>query len=236
MKAQVILQLVQLQDGFAAAGEPDRRPSIRIRTREAVRLLAAQELDVDADRMRLSFDCRNCQRGNDGRHGQPQLLLDGAPAAARLSYARSGRWLLAALSFRPVLLGVDIEDAADDAFRPEDNIDAVMLTASERPLVEQAADPRRLRAQLWTRKEAVLKSTGHGLRLSPDTIGVAGADGEPRLSSWPGEAGDRPGLQLLDLALTDAGAAAPPSLAAALAVGGSADPKITYRDIAVVQG
>jgi 4'-phosphopantetheinyl transferase len=236
MKAQVILQLVQLQNGFPAASGPDRRPSVRARTREAVRLLAARELNVDADRMRLAFDCRQCTRGNDGRHGQPHLLLDGAPAPARLSYARSGRWLLAALSFRPVLLGVDIEDAWADAFRPEDNIDAVMLTQSERTLVAQAADPRLLRARLWTRKEAVLKSTGHGLRLPPDTIGVAGAEGEPQLSGWPGEAGDRPGLQLLDLTLADAGGEVPPGLAAALAVGGSADPKITYRETAAVQG
>lgn len=234
MKAQVILQLVQLQDGSAAANDPDRRPSIRARTREAVRLLAAQELNVVADRMRLSFDCRNCQRGNDGRHGQPQLLLDGAPAPARLSYARSGRWLLAALSFRPVLLGVDVEDAGAGAFGSEDNIDAVMLTGDERQLVQEAADPSRLRARLWTRKEAVLKSTGHGLRLSPDTIGVAAAGAEPQLSSWPGEAGDRPGLQLLDLPLLEQYVSAPPGLTAALAVGGSAHPKITFRETAAV--
>lgn len=238
MRGEVILRLVRLADsGSGMSSRGYRRGAIRSLSRDAVRRLAADELDVGTERVQLVFDCRDCLRGNDGSHGQPLLLLDGNPAPVRVSYSRSGDWLLAALSFRPVLLGVDLEDTGSAAFGEADNIDAVMLTPDERTLLARAVDRRRLRAQLWTRKEAVLKSTGHGLRLAPDEVGVADADGSALLTIWPGAAGERPGVQLVDLQLTPAmadGTAVPPTLTAALAIGGSADPGVIFRETLAV--
>ncbi|EMY35965.1 4'-phosphopantetheinyl transferase [Arthrobacter crystallopoietes BAB-32] len=232
MKAEVILRLVHLDDEAADHGQQSRRDGIRRRAREAVLAMAAEELDVPLERLRLVFHCRDCQRGDDGNHGQPQLELDGAPAPVRLSYSRHGEWLLAALIFRPVLLGVDLEDTASDAFGELDNIDSVALTDEERVLVESSDSARLLRARLWIRKEALLKSTGHGLRLAPDTVGVADGDGNPSLVLWPGDAGERPGIRLLDVELPTSvqGVPVPATLAAALAVGGSSQPGITFRE------
>jgi 4'-phosphopantetheinyl transferase len=238
MKAEVIIRLVHLEAEAEENGQPVRRDGIRRRARERVLTLAAEELDVARERLQLLFDCRGCERGNDGKHGQPQLQLDGAPSPVRLSYSRHGQWLLVALIFRPVLLGVDLEDAASDAFGETDNIDGVALTADERRLVASSDSARLMRARLWTRKEALLKSTGHGLRLAPDSVGVADTDGSPKLVLWPGGAGERPGIRLLDLELpvAEAGIPVPASLAASLAVGGSSQPGIIFREELAARG
>ncbi|GLB66363.1 4'-phosphopantetheinyl transferase family protein [Arthrobacter mangrovi] len=238
MKAEVIIRLVHLEAEAEESGQPMRRDGIRRRAREQVLLLAAEELDVARGRLELLFDCRDCERGNDGSHGQPQLQLDGAPSPVRLSYSRTGQWLLVALIFRPVLLGVDLEDAGSDAFGETENIDPAAFTEEERRLVGSSDSPRLLRARLWTRKEALLKSTGHGLRLAPDSVGVADADGSPKLMLWPGHAGERPGIRLLDLDLParEAGIPVPASLTASLAVGGSSQPGIIFREELAARG
>ena len=91
--------------------------------------------------MELLFDCRDCERGNDGSHGQPQLQLDGAPSAARLSYSRHGAVAAGGAIFRPVLLGVDLEDADSTPSAETDNIDAIALTEEERQLVRLGPAP-----------------------------------------------------------------------------------------------
>jgi 4'-phosphopantetheinyl transferase len=37
----------------------------------------------------------------------------------------------------------------------------------------------------WVRTEALLKATGHGLRLDPTTVLLSGPDREPELIGWP---------------------------------------------------
>ena len=38
---------------------------------------------------------------------------------------------------------------------------------------------------MWVRKEAVLKATGHGLRIPPDQVEVSGPGEDPALLGWP---------------------------------------------------
>lgn len=120
--------------------------------------------------------------------GRPRLALDGLPAALRESHAASapldfnlshtdGLALLAVARGGP--LGVDVEqlremndaEALAKRFFAGDEIDRVLGSAG---LARQRAF-----FLCWTRKEAVLKSTGVGLTVSTRTVHV-GATPESR--------------------------------------------------------
>jgi 4'-phosphopantetheinyl transferase len=74
-----------------------------------------------------------------------------------LSLSRSGSLAVVAIcDLAPV--GVDVERA--DAAGPESTV-------------------------TWVRTEALLKATGHGLRLDPGTVELSGPDQEPELVRWP---------------------------------------------------
>jgi 4'-phosphopantetheinyl transferase len=54
----------------------------------------------------------------------------------------------------------------------------------------------------WTRTEAVLKATGHGLDVDPSLVGLGPPDAPPRLVRWDGP-GRRPALRLADVTTED---------------------------------
>src|SRR2546429_9593787 len=55
--------------------------------------------------------------------------------------------------------------------------------ATLRRLPERDQTPEFLR--MWVCKEAVLKATGHGLRIPPDQVEVSGPGEKPALRRWP---------------------------------------------------
>lgn len=144
--------------------------------RLAARALAAGLLGVPETAVTATAHCPDCIHGNNGSHGLPRYFVNGEPAALHFSFSRSGGWLAAAAA--PAGVGVDLEDAGADAFSGP-GLEDVMATAAEKAAVAALAAPDRprLRAQLWVRKEALLKAAGQGLRVDPRTVGTIGPAG-----------------------------------------------------------
>jgi len=160
----------------------------------------------------VSFDrtCRQCGRP----HGKPAVR--GGP---EFSVAHSGDLVAVAVAAAPA--GVDVEQLAG---RPHDlgggdpaALARMVLAEPERAALAAVHPSGRARAFLvaWTRKEAVTKARGDGLRVPFGDVVVAADLAVPRLTAWPYP--QDPGcVSLLDL---DAG----PGYVAALAVLGRCD-------------
>ncbi|MFH5880659.1 4'-phosphopantetheinyl transferase family protein [Arthrobacter sp. NA-172] len=143
-------------------------------SRVAQQTFAATLLGVPASKLRAAYECPECGTGPDIAHGRPGYLLDGDPAPLLLSASRASGWVLFAAVVRPeavLQLGVDLENAAATEFA---GFDDVALTVRERRHLDRVEPMRRSRerARLWARKEAWLKMTGEGLRVSPDSLDV----------------------------------------------------------------
>ena len=132
----------------------------------------------------VSFDrtCRNCGRP----HGKPAIR----GGRLELSVAHSGDLVAVALATAPV--GVDVEQL-EGRTRPlgrdgdPDALARLTLADTERAARAAVPPPGRARAFLvaWTRKEAVTKATGDGLRAAFRDVIVAADHGRPRLVAWP---------------------------------------------------
>jgi 4'-phosphopantetheinyl transferase len=132
----------------------------------------------------ISFDrtCAECGQP----HGKP--VIGGGDL--QHSVAHSGDLIAVAVAGAPV--GVDVEQL-DGRARPlggdgdPQALARLVLADGERIALAAVRPSARARAFLvaWTRKEAVTKATGDGLRVSFSDVVIAGAPGAPRLVSWP---------------------------------------------------
>jgi 4'-phosphopantetheinyl transferase len=127
---------------------------------------------LDRDPRQISFRA--------GQHGRPSLATGGG---LEFNMSHSGDLALIAVS-RVAPIGVDIE-VAREVPRALD-LARRFLHPDEASLVEQAAMSDRSRVFLtcWSRKEAVLKSTGIGLTLDTRTFDV-GATAEEKVLDSP---------------------------------------------------
>jgi 4'-phosphopantetheinyl transferase len=142
---------------------------------------------------------------------------DGTVAGGALehSVAHSGDLVAVAVAGNP--LGVDVEQL-DGRSHPlggdgdPEALGRLVLSAAEQAALAAVPPPGRARAFLvaWTRKEAVTKATGDGLRAAFSEVVVAADAGPPRLVAWPYPRDPR-AVTLLDLD-------AAPGYVAALAV------------------
>lgn len=149
---------------------------------------AARRLGTSPSVVKFDRTCGECGR----THGKPRV--DGV----ELSVSHSGDAVLVAVADAPC--GADVELLAGRQ-------DVAGLSRLVLGDGEHAADEREF-VRVWTRKEAVTKATGDGLRASFSQVIVSGDP--PRVASWPYP--DDPGrVTLLDLE-------APPGYLAALAV------------------
>jgi 4'-phosphopantetheinyl transferase len=133
----------------------------------------------------VSFDrtCRRCGQP----HGKP--VVNGGGEVEH-SVAHSGDLVAVAVARAPV--GVDVEQLDGRAHRlgggdPE-GLARLVLADDERAALAAVDPSGRSRAFLvaWTRKEAVTKAKGDGLRVPfGDVVVVAAAAGGPRLVAWP---------------------------------------------------
>jgi 4'-phosphopantetheinyl transferase len=150
----------------------------------------------------LRFD-RTCGQCGEP-HGKPAFAGRAATGGAlEHSVAHSGDLVAVAVAGNPV--GVDAEqlDGRPHPLGGDGDPEALgrlVLSAAEQACLAEVPPPARARAFLvaWTRKEAVTKATGDGLRAAFSEVVVAADAGPPRLVSWPYERSPRE-VTLLDL-------------------------------------
>lgn len=156
--------------GFFDQAERERYDAYRTegsRQRFAVGCALVKSVAMLATGRRVTLDrtCSDCGRA----HGKPRVV----GATLELSVSHSGDAVVAAVAGAPC--GVDVEQLG--GHRDVAALSALVLAESEHAQDE----PQFLRA--WTRKEAVTKATGDGLRVSFSKV-VLGDD-PPRVLSWP---------------------------------------------------
>jgi len=141
---------------------------------DGLRRILGGVLGIPPEEVRFDRHCRRCGHPT---HGRPELAGGDGPS---FSLARADGVALVAVS-DSLTVGADVE-AID---RPWPEIGRVAFTPEERAwLAASGAEHRaRLSADLWTRKEAVVKALGVGLAApltSFDGRGdVVRVDGEP---------------------------------------------------------
>lgn len=84
---------------------------------------------------------------------------------------------------------MDVERESD---RDIDRLAEMVLTAAERDALTAMADRRRGFHTYWSRKEALLKATGHGLAAPMTSIHVSAPDEPAAVVAWDGEAAVSP--------------------------------------------
>jgi 4'-phosphopantetheinyl transferase len=157
-----------------------------------VRHVLGATLGVPPKDVPLDRRCPDCGRP----HGRVRLA-GGGPGAPAVSVSHSGRWVAVA-AHRGGPVGIDVEQVRDlDA----EGLGDITLAPDERRALDDLADGRRVEAfvRLWCRKEAIVKSTGDGLRASLAEIVVSGPDEPAALVSWPSRPHLVGGLFLHDL-------------------------------------
>jgi 4'-phosphopantetheinyl transferase len=178
-----------------------------------MRRVLAERLGVDPTSLRFERHCPTC--GSD-QHGKPRIAghLD-----LHMSLSYTDRLAVLALS-KDGEVGVDVEDLTEADF---DGFEAVTLAAEEVAGFEGYLGDELLagRAQVWARKEAVLKATGDGLVVDPTEVVVTGPSQSAALVGWHSERAEPDPIALADVPL------AQPDHRAAVALIASGD--ITLR-------
>ena len=165
-----------------------RRPADRDRFVTAcslLRLALARCRNRDAADLPIVRTCPACGEP----HGKPRLD-DGSGLEVSLSHSGE-RVVVIVSSGAPV--GVDVEQLPqprDGGLRRNDAEDlaARVLSPIEHAAFQalSASDKRTAFLEYWTRKEAVLKATGDGLRVPLTRLAVSGPLEEPILLAWRG--------------------------------------------------
>lgn len=152
----------------------DRRRSLTgawlLRTAVA-RLTGERPGDVLIDRT-----CPDCGQ----QHGRPRLP---ASVGIEVSIAHAGSLVAVALT-RLGDVGVDVEHAPLVGHFDHELAENT-LSVEELRSLEVSDDPGADFLRLWVRKEALLKATGHGLRMPMSRIEVSPAGLPPALVAWP---------------------------------------------------
>jgi 4'-phosphopantetheinyl transferase len=168
---------------------PEDRDRLTVGTALA-RLVLAAQLGRRPDRLRFDRTCPFC--GAD--HGKPRLVASGLD----FSISHSGARVVVAV-VRGGLVGVDVErlpaDLEVDALAPQ------VLAEDEVGALGALPPPARASGLLtyWTRKEAVLKATGDGLRVPMPEVAVSAPDEPPSVRRGPASLARRGPASLHDL-------------------------------------
>ncbi|HEY8479657.1 MAG TPA: 4'-phosphopantetheinyl transferase superfamily protein, partial [Spirillospora sp.] len=150
------------------------------------RTTLAEITGMDPRAMRFTTECRLC----GGSHGKPRLAGSGVD----FSLSHSGDRVVLVVA-EGAEVGVDVERESDRDF---DRLAAMVLSAPEREVLAAMTDRRRGFHAYWSRKEALLKATGHGLAAPMTDIHLSAPDEPPEVLAWDGDAAVSP-VRLADL-------------------------------------
>ncbi len=191
---------------WLSVGELDRWRALRRAADQArfatgaglLRMLVGQVLGIAPAQVRVDRYCPNCDRA----HGKPTI----PDSDLQVSVSHAQDVVLVALAQGATPIGVDVERVGHAP--TVDEIASYALAPEElgRILGANGSVDRAAFFEAWTRKEAILKATGDGLRIPMASLTLT-VDGE--LRTYPG----RPGLAARIVGL-DAGAEYTAALAA----------------------
>ncbi|MGO9319215.1 MAG: 4'-phosphopantetheinyl transferase family protein [Solirubrobacteraceae bacterium] len=124
---------------------------------------------------------RNCPDCGEP-HGKPRVPRS-VGGGIELSISHAGELVAVAIA-TATPVGVDVEQV--EGRRDVRDISALMLSDVEHreQLELDVSDRKRAILISWTRKEALTKAVGFGLRLSPRDIEITSAQDPPRLLAW----------------------------------------------------
>lgn len=147
------------------------------------RLVCGQAAGVPPERVEFTLHCPVCDRTDP--HGKPRPA--GTASGLEISWSHSGDRVGVALA-RDVPVGLDVERVS--AGRDIDGLADHVLAAAERADLDALPPERRTAGFFgyWTRKEALLKATGHGLAGGPTSVEVGPPDAPAAVRAWHGPA------------------------------------------------
>jgi 4'-phosphopantetheinyl transferase len=156
------------------------------------RLLLGAHLAWPPAELAFSTECIRC----GGTHGKPRLRHPARPLELSISHA-GDRVAVAVASAVPV--GVDVEQVARQVEIAD--LRTQVLSAPEQAVLAGLPAQRQREAffTYWTRKEALLKATGHGLALPLRDVTVTPPGEPPRLLTWESEQPAPGPVQMRDL-------------------------------------
>lgn len=159
--------------------DPDRARSVTANA--LLRLAIGRWTGRSAADVRVAQHCRRCGCVTD--HGRPILRDDGPTLQVSISHS-ADRVVVAACQRGPVGVDVELVEAARfDGFE-----DAALDVVEQADLASVQPSARsEWTTRAWTRKEALLKATGHGLNVSPARIRV----NKGKIIGWPDDFADQ---------------------------------------------
>lgn len=165
-----------LDDTERARSERKRDPVPFVSAHALVRTVLARRLEAAPQDLRFLRRCPTC---GSRTHGKP-TLAGHQGIAFSLSYTDT----LAVIAVTDGIdVGVDVEHVSEADFG---GFARVTMAPDEADAFGDlhGAELLSARAQVWARKEAILKATGHGLVVDPTEV-VVSPPGEPaRLVAW----------------------------------------------------
>lgn len=156
-----------------------RHPAPFVSAHALVRRTLGARLDTDP--ASLSF-VRRCPTCGSTRHGKPALAVPDQDPPVRFSLSYTDHLAVVAVAER-VEVGVDVEHVLEADFA---DFDRVTLAPEEVGALAayDGAELLAARAQVSSRKEAILKATGHGLVVDPTEVVVTPPDVPAELVGW----------------------------------------------------
>ncbi|MEV6532166.1 4'-phosphopantetheinyl transferase family protein [Streptomyces sp. NPDC048448] len=170
--ATVTDDCVALLDGTERERIPQQRRTEDRRRfiagRALLRTAAAGYLGLPPRRLEVVARCPDCSRN----HGKPELPGTGL----QVSVSHSGTRVAVAVT-RAGAVGIDVEEISTSV-SPAELLPHVIGPAEPRTPAHATASGFH---RMWTRKEAVLKATGQGLRVPLSDVGVSAPEEAPRV-------------------------------------------------------
>ncbi|MEQ0560639.1 4'-phosphopantetheinyl transferase superfamily protein [Amycolatopsis sp. NEAU-NG30] len=185
--------LDEVEQGRFAAYRQDADKRRFLTGRVLAKTVAAERLGLTAEAVKFDATCEDCGKP----HGRPRV--PGADLA--LSISHSGE-LIGVAATPSVPVGLDVETATRRA--DEGLIDYALSPAEAAHLANLDPDEKAAAFFVyWTRKEAVMKATGKGLRIPLQSITFSRYDEPARLAASETPALDPATTRLADLKAAD---------------------------------